>query len=128
MNVLSRMYIKARMFLFLFFTMFLRCSYFFGNLSLNVLINMVLTKKKSVYSLSREFQQYLKIVFQWARLEKRRGKPNQQHVTWIYPWVLLLALFWPTADHNWYRLRLTSTFDNLSGFRTLRWFVRSIDC
>ena len=26
--------------------MFLRCSYFFGNLSLNVLINMVLTQKK----------------------------------------------------------------------------------
>ena len=25
--------------------MFLRCSYFFGNLSLNVLINMVLTQK-----------------------------------------------------------------------------------
>ena len=29
--------------------MFLRCSYFFGNLSLNVLINMVLTQKKECF-------------------------------------------------------------------------------
>ena len=52
--------------------MFLRCSYFFSNLSLNVLINMVLIQKKECN--------------QCLALENQGLALGLSGLTWAFPW------------------------------------------